>query len=103
LTSVAGRGKGERNSTMTRFRCPHVNGEVELTDEREQHIVENHPDLLPQHRSLISQTLADPDQVRRTGRFGNARLFSRWLDALGGGKHVVVVVVSDGHHASVTG
>lgn len=95
MTSVAGPGKGERDSTMTRFRCPHVNGDVELTDEREQHIVENHPDLPPQHQSLISQTLADPDHVRRSRRFGNARLFSRWFDTLDSGKHVVVVVVSD--------
>ena len=28
-------------------------------------------------------------------RFGNARLFSRWFESLRGGKHVVVVVVSD--------
>lgn len=79
---------------MTRFRCPHVNGDVELTDERELHIAENHPDLLPRHRSLIFQTLVDPDQVRRSRRFGNARLFSRSFDTLGD-KHVVVVVVSD--------
>ena len=80
---------------MTLFRCPHVNGEVELTDERERHIAENHPDLLPQFRFLISQTLADPDQVRRSRRFANARLFSRSFDTLAHGKQVVVVVVSD--------
>ncbi len=47
-------------------------------------------------------TLADPDQVRRSVRFGNARLFSRWYDDLG--KHVVVVVISepDGRHWIVT-
>jgi hypothetical protein len=33
--------------------------------------------------------------VRRSQRFGNARLFSRWFEEVRGGKHVVVVVVSD--------
>jgi hypothetical protein len=43
----------------------------------------------------LAQVLSDPDQVRRSRRFGNARLFSRWFDPLREGKHVVVVVVSD--------
>lgn len=68
---------------------------MELTDEREQHIAENHPDLFPQHRGLVPETLADPDQVRRSRRFAHARLFSRWYETLDGGKHIVVVVVSD--------
>jgi hypothetical protein len=42
----------------------------------------------------IAGTLAEPDQVRRSARFGSARLFSRWYNDLRGGKHVVVVVVS---------
>jgi hypothetical protein len=40
------------------------------------------------------ETLARPDQVRRSARFGNARLFSRWYTDVKKGKHVVVVVVS---------
>lgn len=40
-------------------------------------------------------TLREPDQVRRSVRFANARLFSRWFDDVRDGKHVVVVVVSD--------
>jgi hypothetical protein len=39
--------------------------------------------------------LLDPDQVRRSRRFANARLFSKWYDESLSGKHVVVVVVSD--------
>ncbi len=80
---------------MTRFRCPYLNGEVELTDEREQHIAERHPDLLPEHRQRLAETLADPDQVRRSDRFGSARLFARWYTDVKRGKHVVVVVVSE--------
>lgn len=91
---------------ITRFPCPYLHGEVELTDERERHIAENHPDLLPEYRGRIADTLADPDEVRRSLRFGNARLFSRWFDTVRSGKHVVVVVVTDsgamGRHWIVT-
>ncbi len=89
---------------MTRFPCPYLKGEVELSEEREAHIAERHPDLLPEHRARIGETLADPDQVRRSSRFGNARLFSRWYPAARGGKHVVVVTVSEaqGGHWIVT-
>jgi len=79
----------------THFPCPYLNAQVELTDERERHIAERHPDLLPEHRSRIADTLADPDQVRRSVRFASARLFSRLFDSVRGGKHVVVVVVSE--------
>ncbi|MCB9077428.1 MAG: hypothetical protein H6631_07545 [Anaerolineaceae bacterium] len=80
---------------MELFSCPYLKAEVELTLEREQHIAERHPDLLPEHRQRITDTLVEPDQVRRSRRFSEARLFSRWFDSVRGGKFVVVVVVSD--------
>ena len=80
---------------MAYFACPYLGIQVELTKEREQHIAERHPDLLPDHRHCMADTLADPDQVRRSTRFASARLFSRWFESLQGGKYVVVVVVSD--------
>ena len=80
---------------MSRYPCPYLKGEVELTEERERHIAERHPDLLPEHRDRIAATLAEPDQVRRSVRFGSAKLFSRWYTDLRQGKHVVVVVVSE--------
>jgi len=80
---------------MALFPCPYLRGQVELTNERERHIAEEHPDLLPKHRQCIAATLADPDQVCRSARSGNARLFSRWFSDLRGGKHVVVVVMSE--------
>ncbi len=79
---------------MTRYPCPYLHGEVELGEERERHVAERHPDLLPEHRDRLAAALADPDLVRRSERFGNALLFSRWYDDLRTGKHVVVVVVS---------
>ena len=57
---------------MTRLACPYLRGDVELTAERERHIRERHPDLLPEHRDQLSQTLANPDQVRRSARLANA-------------------------------
>ncbi len=80
---------------MARFPCPYLKGEVELTEERERHIRERHPDLLPKDRERIAETLADPDVVRPSSRMANARLFSRWFDDIMGGNHVVVVVVSE--------
>ena len=91
---------------MTHFACPYLGASVELTDERERHIAERHPDLLPEHRHCIADTLAQPDQVRRSARFAGAWLFSRWFELIRGGKFVVVVVVSDaapqGRHWIVT-
>ena len=91
---------------VSRFSCPYLSGEVELTDERERHIAENHPDLLPEHRDRIAETLADPDQVRFSARFQNARLFTRWFDIVRGGKYIVVVVVCEsgpaGRHWIIT-
>ena len=80
---------------MTHFPCPYLQTEVELTEERERHIAERHPDLLLVHCACIAETLADPDQVRRSTRLRNARLFTRWFDTVREGKHVVVVVVTD--------
>ena len=50
---------------VSRFSCPDLQGEVELTEERERHIAERHPDLLPEHRERIAETLADPDQIQK--------------------------------------
>ena len=80
---------------MTRFPCPYLQTEVEWTEERKRHIAERHPDLLLKHGRCIADTLADPDQVRRSARLRNARLFTRWFDTVRGGKYVVVVVVTD--------
>lgn len=79
---------------MIWFPCPHLKGEVELTEELERHIGERHPDLLPNHRARMAETLSDPDQVRKSARFPGAKLFSRRYNNNKRGKYVVVVVVS---------
>jgi hypothetical protein len=81
--------------TCMHFDCPYLNTHVELTGEREAHIQEKHPDLLPVHRDYVSETVRDPDEVRRDPRFTNTLLFSHWFPDLKGGKFVVVVVVAD--------
>lgn len=80
---------------MRLYPCPYLQGEVELTDEREAHIAQTHPDLLPEYLVQIGQTLADPDLVRRSIRIETARLFYRWFADVRQGKYVVVVVVSE--------
>jgi hypothetical protein len=62
---------------VTRFPGPYLGGHVELSEEREQHIAERHPELLPEYRDRIETTLAGPDTVRRSSRFADARLFMR--------------------------
>jgi hypothetical protein len=79
---------------MAAFSCPYLGGDVELTDERERHIAERHPGLLPEHRDYLAYTLVDPDEIRKSARLANARLFIREFQIMGG-KHVVVVVVTD--------
>ena len=80
---------------MGRLFCPHLGAEIELSEERERHILERHPELKPNYGQWIAATLEDPDEIRRSTRFGRARLFSRWYPEVRAGKHVVVVVVSD--------
>ncbi|HNQ22412.1 MAG TPA: hypothetical protein PKK06_04895 [Phycisphaerae bacterium] len=80
---------------MSWLPCPHLKRDVELTAEREQHITQRHPDLLPEYRRQVAETVAAPDQVRRSARFANARLLSRWYTEVKAGKHVVVVAASE--------
>ncbi|MEM9162948.1 MAG: hypothetical protein AAGC54_07755 [Cyanobacteria bacterium P01_F01_bin.4] len=79
------------------FPCPHLADNVELTEEREQHIIATHPGTLPDYEFQLALTLADPDQVRRRSRDANALLFSKWFDTIRTGRHLVVVTVSSGN------
>ncbi len=80
---------------MQDFPCPYLNNSVELTEERLNHISETHPDLLPIYLKELAETLANPDQIRRSSQLQNALLFARWFDHIRDGKYVVVVVVTD--------
>ena len=80
---------------LNRFFCPYLAEDVELTPERRNHIVRQHPEMGTDFDQIIKSALSDPDQVRRSRRMGNARLFSRWFADVRGGKHAVIVVVSE--------
>jgi hypothetical protein len=80
---------------MRVFPCPYLKADVELTDEREAHIANAHPDLIPEFFEQIRQTLAEPDQVRRSTRSTAARLFYRQFDNVRQGKYIAIVVVSE--------
>ena len=81
---------------MTRFfPCSYLGADIELTDEREQHIIQTHPGTLPEYLEQLSITLADPDLIRQSERDENALLFSKWFDTIRTGKYFIVVTVTD--------
>ncbi len=80
---------------MEYFACPYLETSVELTYEREQHILDRHPDLPDGYLNLIEQTLLNPDEVRCDQRFEETWLFSRWFSDIRRGRFLVVAVVSD--------
>ena len=82
-----------------KFPCPYLNGEVEMTAERERHIAEHHPDLLPSGHDRIAEVLVDPDEVRQSSQMASALLFSKHYDDALTGKSVVVVVMTAGEAA----
>lgn len=80
---------------MRRFFCSYLKAEVELSEEREQHISQRHPGTLPNYANQISETLADPDLIRRSNRDENALIFSKWFSKIRTGRFLVIVVVSE--------
>ena len=75
------------------FFCPYLATEVELTEEREQHITATHPGTLPDYLKQLAETLADPDQIRRSDRDATALLLSKWFDTIRTGRYFIVVTV----------
>jgi hypothetical protein len=67
-----------------------------MTTERERHIAEHHPDLLPHHRHRIAETLFNPDEVRQSSQMSSGLLFSKRYDDALTGKSIVVVVMTAG-------
>ena len=75
--------------------CPHLEAVVKFTAERQQHVAQRHPDLMPGHLAELRQTLADPDSVRRSLVDPEPILLTRWFSQLRGGRFIVVVVKYD--------
>jgi hypothetical protein len=65
---------------MELINCPFLQAAVELTAERKQHIADTHPDLLPAYEKEFTETIVNPDHVRRSRRFSNALLFCKWFE-----------------------
>jgi hypothetical protein len=79
---------------MSRFVfCPYLNSNVELTDEREAHIISTHPGTLPDYIDEVLETIKNPDQIRHSERDSSALLFSKWFDTIRTGRYLVVVIV----------
>jgi hypothetical protein len=79
---------------MRIFPCQYLEAEVELSDEREQHIIETHPSTLPDYLPQVTETLANPDLIRQSSRDTTALLFSKWFSTIRTGRFLIVVVVS---------
>ena len=81
----------DEERSLTFFPCPYLDGTVELNDERERQIGDQHPDFLPSYREYIAPALSDPDRVQISPSDAQVRLFTRWYDDLD--NYVVVAVV----------
>jgi len=77
------------------FACPFLDARVILTARRLFHILEKHPEALPDGIERLGDVLRRPDCVRASARDSEVLLFSRWYDELLMGKHLVVVVRCD--------
>jgi hypothetical protein len=67
---------------------------VELTEERWQHIVTEHP-IMGDHREKLPTVLADPDYVKRSKRDKDVLLYYRYFTDILDGKFLLVVVKKD--------
>jgi hypothetical protein len=64
---------------------------IELTDERRQHILQYHRDLLP-YFDRVADVLLAPDGIRRTFDDSHVLLFYRFYPDILNGKYLVVAV-----------
>lgn len=64
---------------------------VELTRERQQHIFDYHPDIIP-FFNKIPEVLKHPDQIRRSTYDKEVILFYKYYSDILGGKYLSVVV-----------
>lgn len=76
------------------FFCSYLEVTVDLTDERENHIIDRHPGTLPDYQEQLAETLADPDLIRSSDHDEKALLFSKWFSTIRTGRFLIVVVVS---------
>ena len=64
---------------------------IELTDERWQHIISEHPEV-KKFKDKLSDVLSMPDLVKRSKRSEDVFLYYRYYLEIFGGKHLLAVV-----------
>jgi hypothetical protein len=77
-------------------------GEVELTDEREVHICERHPELR-KHIDKFSEVLEDPDVVRSSRFDRKVLLFYKYFASIKAGKYLTIAVKRNTRNFILTG
>ncbi len=66
---------------------------VEITDERWNHVCEQHPELKEHFKNIVS-TLEDPDVVKVSRSDMSVRLYYKFFGNVFRGKYILVVVKS---------
>lgn len=64
---------------------------VELTDERKQHIIQEHPEL-EDYLSKIKGVLIKPDEIRKSKTDHKVLLFYRFFAKIKSGLYITVVI-----------
>jgi len=67
---------------------------IELTEERWQHIVTEHPEV-SEHKEKIPVVLADPDYVKRSQRDEHVILYYQYFTDILDSKYMLIVVKKD--------
>lgn len=65
--------------------------EIELTEERWQHITMEHPEIL-QFKGRIHEVLSLPDYIKKSKRDAEVLLYYKFYDDIFNGKHFLVAV-----------
>lgn len=77
-----------------KYFCSFLNSDVDLTEERETHIHEYHPDMVP-FMDRIQEVLLNCDLIYESNRDSNVILFYRFFNDIFDGKFIVVAVKRD--------
>lgn len=76
------------------YNCPYLKRQVELTDERCEHIISRHPDVKP-FLDFLGEVIEFPDEIRTSQRDPETLIFYRLYRELLDGKSFAVVVKID--------
>ncbi len=75
---------------------------IELTEERWNHIVKEHPEILS-FKDRIADVLKEPDYIKRSGRDADVLIYYKFYDDILEGKYLLVVVKKDIRSFVLTG